>query len=167
MAKKLPPIVHSRTPLYHNENQKFYWNHCWYCGKELYRANAKLETVHKHNHFTRDHIIPVSQGGGRGVNTVPACYACNRKKKDHSIEHFRFIMYGKKGGLFYAEQEEARLKLAHKKGTIRYSLGVQLAALRPARPVFKPIVPRCYVGRELIYHTFVSRLLRKIFERTY
>lgn len=54
---------------------KEFFNHrCAYCGRE----NIQLE---------REHVVPVSQGGGLTVdNIVPACRKCNNRKGDRTPE---------------------------------------------------------------------------------
>lgn len=47
---------------------------CWWCGESVEYRN-----IH------RDHIIPVSKGGGGGDNIVPSCAACNLKKNARDI----------------------------------------------------------------------------------
>ena len=44
---------------------------CHYCGQKVGRKN-----------LTMDHVVPLSRGGkSRKGNIVPACKACNNKKK--------------------------------------------------------------------------------------
>lgn len=44
---------------------------CYYCGRQVGRTN-----------LTMDHIVPLSRGGkSKKGNLVPACKACNNKKK--------------------------------------------------------------------------------------
>ena len=49
----------------------FFGGECAYCGR----------TLHKGERFTRDHLIPVSEGGlTTPDNIVPACSSCNSSK---------------------------------------------------------------------------------------
>ena len=59
------------------EAKKEQYNHrCFYCGKA-----SKL---------TKDHVLPVSLGGTDEIdNIVPACWACNYKKRARRIEFFK------------------------------------------------------------------------------
>ena len=44
---------------------------CFYCGRDVGRAN-----------LTMDHVVPMSRGGrSRKGNVVPSCKDCNNKKK--------------------------------------------------------------------------------------
>lgn len=56
---------------------------CWYCG-----------TL---NPNTVDHITPISKGGGDDTdNLVLACKSCNSRKRDLTINQFRFhVSWGK------------------------------------------------------------------------
>ena len=50
---------------------------CFYCSKVAPR-------------LTKDHVIPISLGGSNGIdNIVPACWACNYKKRARRIEYFK------------------------------------------------------------------------------
>jgi hypothetical protein len=49
---------------------------CQYCGMRVSNSTATI-----------DHVIPVSRGGKTSWdNCVTACSACNKKKKDHTLE---------------------------------------------------------------------------------
>lgn len=51
----------------------FFGGECAYCGK----------TTRKGERLTRDHLVPVSQGGTTTQrNIVPACSSCNSAKSD-------------------------------------------------------------------------------------
>lgn len=153
--------IGSRTPLYHDENQRFYWQHCWYCGIALVRDKAAKKQ--KHNHFTRDHVHPESHGGGKGVNTVPACYKCNQMKKALNLDEFRIIYFGGHGGLFYAEMREKELKDKLDKKEIRPTLAAQLANIfRPEEPAYKPSPVRCIIYRELLFQSPLTSILRRL-----
>jgi hypothetical protein len=66
---QVPPL--SNRELFHRDR-----NICGYCGGEL--SATKL---------TRDHIIPVSQGGrDTWMNVVTACRACNQRKSGRTPE---------------------------------------------------------------------------------
>ena len=52
-------------------NNKIQKGVCYYCHREVGRA-----------HLTTDHLVPLSRGGkSTKGNLVPACKACNNKKK--------------------------------------------------------------------------------------
>lgn len=66
---QVPPL--SNRELFHRDRQI-----CGYCGKEL--PGSRL---------TRDHIVPVSQGGKDvWMNVVTACRACNQTKSGRTPE---------------------------------------------------------------------------------
>ncbi len=51
---------------------------CQYCGKHRHELRGR-------QFLTRDHVMPVSQGGGNGWgNVVTACSPCNNRKGNHS-----------------------------------------------------------------------------------
>lgn len=50
---------------------------CQYCGRHRSELRGR-------EFLTRDHIVPVSRGGGNGwENVVAACSPCNNRKADH------------------------------------------------------------------------------------
>ena len=54
-----------------------YNGRCFYCGRETKK-------------LTRDHIIPIKNGGDDGIeNIVPACMKCNRKKGTKPLSDFK------------------------------------------------------------------------------
>lgn len=57
---------------------------CYWCGVKLTKKGTKLATS-----ATKDHLIPVSRGGGNGPNKVPCCRRCNIKKGSRTAEEFR------------------------------------------------------------------------------
>jgi len=63
------------------------FRHCFYCGKALSRRRA-----------TKDHVIPLSKGGGNSQkNIVDACRKCNSEKGCLTIEEFRVVMAYRQG----------------------------------------------------------------------
>lgn len=57
-----------------------YGYRCVYCPPTCWRCKQ-----HKHS-LTQDHITPVSKGGNTTVqNIVPACHACNVRKRDRDV----------------------------------------------------------------------------------
>lgn len=65
------------------------FRHCFYCGKKLSRRRA-----------TKDHVIPISKGGGNSKkNIVDACRKCNSEKGCLTIEEFRVVMAFRRGVL--------------------------------------------------------------------
>lgn len=54
---------------------ELYEKYCVYCGAD--------------NPKTVDHVVPVSKGGGNGLdNLVPCCKACNSKKRDRDLQEW-------------------------------------------------------------------------------
>lgn len=91
---------------------------CAYCGRNLTPATV-----------TRDHVIPLAQGGKDSGNIVPACLRCNRLKGPLTKEQFReaartawenrreladrqwshlFSRFGQVGVSFYCDSNEQR-----------------------------------------------------------
>lgn len=69
---QVPPL--NNRELFHRDRHR-----CAYCGKEF--ANQRL---------TRDHVMPLSQGGiDIWMNVVTACRPCNQRKSDHTPEQAR------------------------------------------------------------------------------
>lgn len=65
---------------------------CWFCGCDIdfhpwcYRSRKNVE-----------HLTPVSRGGTNDLdNLVPACFHCNSRKRDQTLEEYRaeFHLYG-------------------------------------------------------------------------
>jgi hypothetical protein len=58
---------------------------CFYCGGEFrgQRVTERRKSP-RPDKWTRDHLFPVSQGGGKLRNIVLACEACNTGKKDRA-----------------------------------------------------------------------------------
>lgn len=82
-GKALPPRCLYQVPplnnreLFHRDRQI-----CAYCGKEL--ASHRL---------TRDHVVPVSQGGTDvWMNVVTACRPCNQRKAGRTPEQARMLL---------------------------------------------------------------------------
>lgn len=60
-------------------------NRCYYCGIKMTRK----EGLHQR---TRDHIVPLSNGGLDVLsNIVPACKSCNGRKTDKSITEWKGV----------------------------------------------------------------------------
>ena len=59
---------------------------CFYCGK----GPLKIHTDNDSEIATLDHVKPLSKGGERfhSSNLVVACYSCNNRKRDKSVEEF-------------------------------------------------------------------------------
>jgi hypothetical protein len=76
-GKALPQRTFSQTPPLNNrELFNRDWHVCGYCGFEF--SGARL---------TRDHIIPLSQGGrDTWMNVVTACRPCNQRKSGRTPE---------------------------------------------------------------------------------
>jgi 5-methylcytosine-specific restriction endonuclease McrA len=60
---------------------------CFYCGK----GPLKRQSDSNDDLATLDHVKPLSKGGERfhSSNLVIACYRCNSRKKDLSVEEFK------------------------------------------------------------------------------
>ena len=57
---------------------------CYYCRRKLKRTEV-----------TMDHIVPLSRGGkSTPGNTVPACKACNTKKRDCTAVEWEEYLLG-------------------------------------------------------------------------
>ena len=70
-------LIGSHTREEWEQKKEQYGNHCFYCYKQLKR-------------LTKDHIIPVRDGGGNTIdNIVPACMGCNRRKGTKPIAKFK------------------------------------------------------------------------------
>lgn len=70
-AKKAGALLNDFSAAQWRELQEQFDHCCAYCGK---RAKG---------HLTQDHITPISKGGMHTLgNIVPACRACNSKKRD-------------------------------------------------------------------------------------
>jgi 5-methylcytosine-specific restriction endonuclease McrA len=68
-------------------------------GSTEYKKNRKivLEASNNTCHYcnapanTADHIIPVSKGGGHGIeNLLPACTKCNSSRQDKTLVRMRY-----------------------------------------------------------------------------
>lgn len=59
---------------------------CHYCGK----GPLKIHTDYDNELATLDHVTPLSKGGERfhSSNLVVACYSCNSRKGNKSIQEF-------------------------------------------------------------------------------
>jgi len=59
---------------------------CFYCGK----SSLKKQSNYTDQLATLDHVKPLSKGGERfhSSNLVVACYSCNSRKRDKSVEEF-------------------------------------------------------------------------------
>ena len=89
--EKIKAIVRARLQGYqinHTREQwealkQVYGNRCAYCGRKMKR-------------LTKDHLIPISQGGPRTVdkieNILPSCRSCNSKKNTKSPFPFQRIL---------------------------------------------------------------------------
>lgn len=69
------------------------WNktngHCWYCGRELVleEGTGDRQCI---NTFTVDHLIPLSRSGRDEIsNKVPACFRCNKRKANRTLDEYR------------------------------------------------------------------------------
>lgn len=80
---------------------------CCYCGTAMTRRGKPKQK----NYATKDHIIPVSDGG-RGRKTVRCCRACNEDKAHLSLAEYRAVMRVRTGRpwfLFYFERLALRV----------------------------------------------------------
>jgi len=68
---------------------------CYYCKGEmvLMGRDEKYQRGKSYNIATKDHVIPVCRGGGRGDNIVAACKLCNSKKGDMSHDTYMHIAH--------------------------------------------------------------------------
>ena len=69
---------------------------CAYCGAELKEGNYSI-----------DHIIPKSKGGTNNEdNLFLCCKSCNSRKKNRSLEEFRFYFTLNKYGMPHFKYEQ-------------------------------------------------------------
>lgn len=61
---------------------------CFYCGRAVWKVPFKSHQKPNLDALTKDHVYPKSKGG---VETVPACCACNHDKTNLSLEEYRVI----------------------------------------------------------------------------
>jgi hypothetical protein len=81
----MPHIVKSQSRIFKQRQQLFLREGglCFYCHVIMTLAPEKLNTC------TRDHIIPVSQGGSDAMdNLVAACFACNNARGPMDAQAF-------------------------------------------------------------------------------
>ncbi len=95
-----PTITYSGIPVPTKVRLLRYVNMGWYYAKPVhwskrgillrdrYRCvycNARADTI--------DHLVPSSKGGkSTWTNTVAACFKCNQKKNDHSLEEMGWTL---------------------------------------------------------------------------
>ena len=66
---------------------------CWYCGTETIPFSSERSPLLVNKDFCVDHAIPRSRGGGDELeNLVPACWTCNNRKGDRTVEEFRALI---------------------------------------------------------------------------
>ena len=83
-------LEHSLTFKQWYDSQEYFGFKCAYCGKQV--------------NLTRDHFIPLSQGGGFSINNIiPACIHCNDSKGDRDF----FIWYPQYK--FYSSSREKKI----------------------------------------------------------
>lgn len=69
--------------------------HCWYCGKALvWPTNDVVRAKHRvSDWFVVEHIVPRSLGGtNKPENLTPACWTCNGRKGNKSLEEYRLYL---------------------------------------------------------------------------
>jgi 5-methylcytosine-specific restriction endonuclease McrA len=72
-AQKKNVAIHDLTVRQWEKIKAHYNNRCVYCGRKM-------------KHLTQDHLTPISQQGNHTLsNVVPACRACNSRKKDRNV----------------------------------------------------------------------------------
>jgi len=69
----------------HKRKHKAFY--CYYCGKGPLKKQSDFE----YDLATLDHVHPTSKGGSKflSANIVVACFACNSRKTDKSVEEFK------------------------------------------------------------------------------
>jgi len=72
---------------YKRKHGAFY---CYYCGK----GPLKKQSDFNEDLATLDHVHPVSKGGDKFLshNIVVACFSCNNRKTDKSVEEFQRLL---------------------------------------------------------------------------
>ncbi len=56
--------------------------HCYWCGRRITKHEPRDDGTVPGDALTREHLIPVSKGGGNGRNVVYACRKCNMERGD-------------------------------------------------------------------------------------
>lgn len=65
---------------------------CWYCGRTV-KLNVGFDYKDIANQSTIDHLIPLTRGGSNEPeNLVLACFSCNSKKRNRTVEEYRWLL---------------------------------------------------------------------------
>lgn len=66
---------------------------CWYCGIQTNPFSSGFKKIFVNKDFCIDHVIPRKHKGGDELeNLVPACWTCNNRKRDMTVEEFRKVI---------------------------------------------------------------------------
>ncbi len=85
---------------------------CFYCWKPMTQEKEHIQAAH---YATKDHLVPVSQGGAADwTNTILACLACNRVKSNRMPTEAERARHGHLYALFNERVELRRAELAAK-----------------------------------------------------
>ncbi len=85
---------------------------CFYCWKPMSQEKEHIKAAH---YATKDHLVPVSQGGAADwTNTILACMTCNRAKGDRMPTDAERARHGHLYALFNERVELRRAELAAK-----------------------------------------------------
>ena len=72
---------------------------CWFCGIEMVPPFAFDRGNPEHAQkfrlmVTTEHLTPTSRGGSRkGSNIVSACFSCNARKHNRTVDEYREYLY--------------------------------------------------------------------------
>ena len=53
---------------------------CYWCDRRITKHDPRGDGTVPGDAMTREHLIPVSKGGGNGKNVVKACRKCNMER---------------------------------------------------------------------------------------
>lgn len=67
---------------------------CWFCSRITVQVQVQAGESPPAHQRTREHLIPVSKGGGNMVgNVVRACRACNNRKGNRTLGEYRAAVW--------------------------------------------------------------------------
>jgi hypothetical protein len=92
---------------------------CPYCGVEL-TGNLLPGGIRPPNAISRDHVVPRCRGG-KGVETVRCCKACNHDKDRLSLDEWRAVLSVRRHTLMIFPFERLQIKLIVIDALIRVS----------------------------------------------
>jgi hypothetical protein len=101
--------------LYHSGTRAKVWTKtggkCWYCGTQTIPFSTGTRRLLANKDFCIDHVLPRSRGGDDELeNLVPACWTCNNRKRNMTVEEFRRSISRYHGLALTREHAEYRRK---------------------------------------------------------